>query len=195
MNFNLASIILAFSLSLGLHAGLVAVIAYTSASDQNGLDSSIISVEIIAQRSESENRSSNSKPQRPIAKIQNKSPNKPARRPVRLAIVADSPRIANDPSGPGVLGVHSVNLISAPKPPYPFLARQSGFEGTAILELTIAASGLVKNAEIVQSSGRKDCDLAAQKTILEEWKFSALGSTTNNLEWKQRVRVKYELAD
>lgn len=86
-----------------------------------------------------------------------------------------------------------LHVLQAPKPPYPLLARKAGFEGRVVLKIVVGKDGRVKNAEIIQSSGREDCDESARRTIIESWLFEPARRNGYPVEWGQKVAVSYRL--
>lgn len=57
-----------------------------------------------------------------------------------------------------------------PKPKYPKIARSRGWEGSVLLEVSVAADGKVEKITLLQSSGYRALDKAARKTVYR-WKF------------------------
>ncbi len=216
MNLNLATLAVSFAISLGLHLALVSAIIWNVGSGTGGnLDSSAITVEIVGQRQGDQAYSSLL--EKPASKPEEINHTQEVSK-VSLASVAVKPaklkpqsmpnkplassRLGNSSAGAGLglpgqglSGAVTTTLLSAPKPPFPTLARKAGFEGSVTFDLTIDAQGHVKDAKVFKSSGRQDCDLSAQKTILERWRFSELVGASDTLEWQQRVIVKYALED
>jgi len=94
----------------------------------------------------------------------------------------------------GASGVGSgAEVLYAPKPAYPWAARLAGFEGKLTLDLLIAASGEVKSASVVESSGRDDCDRSAIETIQSHWKFKPAALNGVPVDCRERVIVRYAL--
>ena len=83
--------------------------------------------------------------------------------------------------------------VVMPKPPYPARARQSRFEGQVALEVVIGTTGEVKEAKVVKSSSREDCDASARKTLLENWRFEPARLDGRPIEWRETVLVSYRL--
>lgn len=80
-----------------------------------------------------------------------------------------------------------------PAPPYPTAARLAGKEGTVRLRLIILENGRVAKAQIVESSGRRDLDEAAQRTILKEWKYHPAERAGLAVSVVEIVRVEFKL--
>ncbi|WKZ56463.1 MAG: TonB family protein [Bdellovibrionota bacterium] len=96
-------------------------------------------------------------------------------------------------SGGGSGGVSGVAPVSVPKPPYPWAARRAGFEGRVLFDITIAPDGSVTEAQVAASSGRDDCDHAARRTILEQWRFQPATRFGRPVEWREQVAVVFRL--
>lgn len=80
-----------------------------------------------------------------------------------------------------------------PAPPYPTAARLAGKEGTVRLRLIILENGRVAQAQIVESSGRRDLDEAAQRTILKQWKYHPAERAGLAVSVVEIVRVEFKL--
>lgn len=61
-------------------------------------------------------------------------------------------------------------LVDAPPPDYPRLARRRGWEGSVLLELTLAADGSVHEVRVLESSARDVLDEAALGAV-RTWRF------------------------
>ena len=98
-------------------------------------------------------------------------------------------------NGPGLPGEGPSRpaVLRAPRPPYPMLARSAGFEGKVLLEVLVRSDGQVGQVEVVQSSGRHDCDRAARETILESWLFAPAKLNGAPIDWREKVVVSYRL--
>ena len=90
-------------------------------------------------------------------------------------------------------GLMRALVVQGPKPPYPLPARQAGFEGKVVLDILVGKEGVVKKADVVESSGRQDCDRAALSTILEKWRFEPARVNGMPVDWPERVLVRYDL--
>ncbi len=73
-----------------------------------------------------------------------------------------------------------------PKPPYPNLARQRGWQGVVILAVTILEDGSPNQLKIQTSSGHDLLDKTALKTV-KQWRF--LPGTKNNIPTTMEVLV------
>lgn len=76
-----------------------------------------------------------------------------------------APQVESDDEAPP-------ELLDAPPPAYPKLARRRGWEGSVLLELVVAADGRVVEAAVLESSGRDLLDDAACDAVLT-WRFVA----------------------
>ncbi|RIL12486.1 MAG: hypothetical protein DCC75_00385 [Proteobacteria bacterium] len=90
-------------------------------------------------------------------------------------------------------GSGAPKLLSSPKPPYPIAARRAGFEGSVTLNILVSQDGSVAEANILNSSGRGDCDAAARKTIMERWRFEPARLNGFPIDWREKVVVNYNL--
>lgn len=62
----------------------------------------------------------------------------------------------------------SSRFVQQPKPEYPLLARQQGWEGTVTLRFEMLADGTIGKVEIAKSSGYPVLDTAAQNAV-KQW--------------------------
>ncbi len=83
--------------------------------------------------------------------------------------------------------------LASPKPPYPRRARLAGFEGRVEFDLVVGTDGRVRQAELLQSSGRADCDDAARGTLTDRWRFEPAQIGGRPIEWRERVAVVFSL--
>ncbi|MDC4227707.1 MAG: energy transducer TonB [Candidatus Manganitrophus sp.] len=72
---------------------------------------------------------------------------------------------------------------SNPKPRYPERARAEGREGTALLKVTVLATGKVGEALIEHSSGHADLDRSAVEAVMK-WTF--LPARRGRVRWSPR---------
>ncbi len=79
-------------------------------------------------------------------------------------------------------------LRRSPDPPYPAAARRANHEGTVLLRVHVDGEGRVREAVVLQSSGRADCDRAAADTVQRRWLFESTGR-----EFTETVRVRFQL--
>ncbi|MGH8085043.1 MAG: energy transducer TonB [Lysobacter sp.] len=59
----------------------------------------------------------------------------------------------------------------APPPPYPASALRKGLEGTVLLEVLVDTDGRPMEVTVSRSSGHRELDRAAQRHVLERWRF------------------------
>jgi TonB family protein len=86
-------------------------------------------------------------------------------------------------------------IISAPKPEYPYAARRAGFEGRVVLNIIVGSDGTVRDASVQQTSGRDDCDESAIKTLRDAWIFKPALRDGTAIEVKEKVAVVYKLEE
>jgi TonB family protein len=86
--------------------------------------------------------------------------------------------------------------VAAPleAPPYPQRARQRGWEGLVVLELTIDEQGRVTAVVVAESSGREALDDAAREAAAA-WTVSPALSDGRPVAGTLRVPVRFELTD
>jgi periplasmic protein TonB len=119
------------------------------------------------------------------------APHPPSRSPIASTTLPATPgksQITNQ-IAPGT----SPALIKAkplydqnPKPPYPNLARQRGWQGVVILAVTVLEDGSPNQLTIQTSSGHDLLDKTALKTV-KQWHF--LPGTKNNIPTPMEVLV------
>ena len=84
------------------------------------------------------------------------------------------------------------NYLKNPAPPYPFEARQNGWQGTTILRVSVDKSGYPSQVELEKSSGYDTLDRSAMKTV-RKWRFRAAQMGALTVESTVRVPVRFEL--
>lgn len=62
---------------------------------------------------------------------------------------------------------------ASPLPAYPIAARRRGEQGTVTIRVLVGADGAVVRAEIARSSGFRELDDAALRTVRRRWRFVA----------------------
>jgi periplasmic protein TonB len=65
----------------------------------------------------------------------------------------------------------ALELVNAPPPRYPPAALKHGVEGTVHFKVRVGVDGLVKDIEIIKSSGSRALDRAAIQQIKRRWVF------------------------
>jgi TonB family protein len=76
------------------------------------------------------------------------------------------------PAPPAVTGANGVTMpraVYSPSPPYPDSARKSKLVGNVLVQVTVGADGLVKDAKVLRSLS-EDLDRAALATV-KVWRF------------------------
>lgn len=76
--------------------------------------------------------------------------------------------------------------LKNPAPPYPQIARENGWEGLVVLEVSVSREGTAESVTVVQGSGYKILDQAALKTV-RKWRF--LPARTDRLAFSSSVRI------
>lgn len=104
-------------------------------------------------------------------------PAAPAQGPVAAARTSASDASDAGAAGKRDLPPGSLHPRRAPKPEYPEGARRRGEEGTVTCRLTLDREGFVLDVELVTSSGHRELDDAAVRT-LKRWRFEPLGGLT-----------------
>lgn len=107
----------------------------------------------------------------------------------RVALTADN----SDTTMVPVVGLSPASSTWSPKPPYPFEARKAKFEGRVLLAVKISPEGAPTIGNIVQSSGREDCDQVALDTVLKRWRFEPAKIFGRPVAWEQKIEVEYRL--
>lgn len=93
------------------------------------------------------------------------------------------------PAGP----TRGAKIVASPKPNYPNVARQNGWEGTVKLNVYVAADGGVEDVQILGSSGHDQLDQSAVSAVRNRWQFSpALREGQPVAGWKS-IAVRFEL--
>ena len=89
-----------------------------------------------------------------------------------------------DPQGGGEASFADLARgLKLPAPVYPSLARRWGYEGVALVEITIATDGGIEEVRVLRSSGHTILDDSCIKVIEGKWRFRPAGRV---------VRVKKE---
>lgn len=100
----------------------------------------------------------------------------------------------SDEVGDGGSGAgERARILSAPRPEYPIRARQIGFEGKVDLAVKIAADGSVEQVDVIESSGREDCDQSALSTLLHRWRFAPAVLKGEPITSREVVVVRFQL--
>ncbi len=87
--------------------------------------------------------------------------------------------------------VEATFVNNAP-PRYPEQARRNGWQGTVLLELTVAETGEVTDVRVVQSSGYAVLDAAAV-TAIRQWKGQPARRNGQPVATRERLPVRFRL--
>jgi TonB family protein len=74
---------------------------------------------------------------------------------------------------------------------FPMRSQLRGQEGTVFLEVTVDERGRPANVQLVDSSGYRLLDRAAERSVLDHWEFDVSGCARKDLPIKHRVAVEY----
>jgi protein TonB len=80
------------------------------------------------------------------------------------------------------------------QPPYPEEARKAGATGTAIVEVTVGADGVMRRCSLVVSSGNSQLDEAALQAVRVS-KFAAGTRDGKPIQMKVKVPFRFKLDD
>ena len=118
--------------------------------------------------------------------------------PVEEPVISEPPELADTPP-PTQEVVGEPDPVEArpaplhnPSPRYPRLAQERNIEGTVKLELTVAATGEVLSAVVIQSSGSSLLDKAALAAV-EDWRFEPGTRDGAPVEMKLPWRLLFSL--
>jgi protein TonB len=95
-------------------------------------------------------------------------------------------------SAGGAITEAKPNYLRNPAPPYPWEARQKGWQGVVILKVIVDRSGNPKNVEKEKGSGYAILDESALKTV-KQWRFHPAQYGALPVESLVRVPVRFEL--
>ena len=82
--------------------------------------------------------------------------------------------------------------LKNPKPVYPKIAIQRGWQGTCILELEVLNDGTVGSIKLLKTSGRKLLDQSAIKAV-RYWNFTPATKKGKNIKSKLKVPIEFKL--
>ena len=89
--------------------------------------------------------------------------------PEELPVVVESVPVTTNPPAPVAVDRGPL-LTHQPSPRYPRLAWRLGVEGAVEVRIHVRADGSVRLVEVLESSGSRQLDEAAQKALLD-WRF------------------------
>ncbi len=84
------------------------------------------------------------------------------------------------------------NYLKNPRPEYPRLARQEGWEGTTLLRVQVAPNGHASAIQVQRSSGREALDNAA-KNAVQRWSFVPATQGTDPVSGWVTVPIVFRL--
>ncbi|MGD0962032.1 MAG: energy transducer TonB, partial [Methylomonas sp.] len=84
---------------------------------------------------------------------------------------------------------------STPKPKYPAVAKNRGWEGVVKLKIYVSAQGLVDKVEIVSSSGHEMLDEAAMEEIKTTWRFAPAKRGDTPIADSTQIPIRFRLDD
>lgn len=84
--------------------------------------------------------------------------------------------------------------VKAPAPPYPRMARKKGVEGVVLVKVLIGRDGSVLNVNLLKSSGRRDLDESALRTIRSRWRYKPASRYGKAVESAERVKIYFSLS-
>ena len=96
--------------------------------------------------------------------------------------------------GDGGLGSDLRPMPGNPTPRYPRLARERGWQGRVVLEVTVANDGTVDRAEVDQTSGYRVLDQAALSAI-RRWRFTVADARSPSQSVVVRLPIIFKLSD
>jgi protein TonB len=101
--------------------------------------------------------------------------------------------VGNDP-GKSLPEIKEAVPVEHIVPVYPFRARKKGFEGVVTLDVTVSDIGIPDSCQIINSSGYKELDDAAVKTVLASLFYPG---TVDGEEIQSilRILIKFQLND
>lgn len=97
-------------------------------------------------------------------------------------------------SGSGARMVSKADYLRNPSPLYPASAKRRGEEGTVLLLIDIDTRGEVESLKIVNSSGFRELDEAAKKTV-SRWKFQPAQVGGIAIACSVKVPIVFELQE
>lgn len=101
--------------------------------------------------------------------------------------------VGNDP-GKSLPEIKEAVPVERIVPVYPFRARKKGFEGVVTLDVTVSDIGTPDSCQIINSSGHKELDDAAVKTVLASL-FHPGTVDGEDIQSILRILIKFQLND
>lgn len=93
-------------------------------------------------------------------------------------------------SGPAVADACQPQVV-ADDTAFPTRSQLRGQRGTVVMDITVDEQGRAQSAEIVESSGYRLLDRAAEQSALARWQFDVSTCDRNDLPVRQRIAVEY----
>jgi len=120
------------------------------------------------------------------APLRERTPTKTLR-PTTASLASSVPQVTlgTDEASP-------VSFANNAPPRYPELARRNAWEGTVLLELTVAATGAVLEVRVIESSGHAVLDAAAV-TAIRQWKGQPARRHGQPMATQERLPVRFRL--
>lgn len=113
-----------------------------------------------------------SPPQAPMVEAQAGDISTPPVDPVEARLPGVDPVVPMDDAGAGAAGPGmQLQYEVAPPPTYPRDAARAGLSGTVLLRVLVATDGQPMRVDVESSSGHRTLDRAAQRHVLERWRF------------------------
>jgi len=97
-----------------------------------------------------------------------------------------------DPS-PSAFLEAAVDYAHAPAPPYPPQAMRRGLQGEVILRVLVAEDGRPLRIEVDRSSGHRELDRAAERQILQRWRFQPAQREGRPVQSWVRIPIAFRL--
>lgn len=132
-------------------------------------------------------------PQPQVQKVEPKPEPKPIPKPVQKKIESNSTINASS-VGNKALTEAKPEYLRNPAPPYPYKARQNGWEGVVSLKVSVDRLGKPMKIDLEKSSGHDVLDQAAIKAV-KTWRFSPAKLGDIVVESTVRVPIRFRLDD
>ncbi|MCK4512068.1 energy transducer TonB [bacterium] len=107
--------------------------------------------------------------------------------------LGDDPRNLRDASRPQPAGQEIV-IERLVEPIYPQSAIDREIEGVAVFVISVDATGEVRNARLVESEVSEDCNIEAQRALLQ-WRFAPYLVDGRPVPFHKFYRIQFDLLD
>ena len=111
-----------------------------------------------------------------------------------IPFIGTTERILLDQSQEDKKVVTPVRPLRAERPAYPRQAREKGWQGIVLLQLNIDEEGMVKHAEVKESSGYPILDSNALQTV-KLWAFSPAKNGNFPVSSVVKLPIKFDLRE